>query len=580
MRVLYKKDLSKQKSINSNIILETLLTSRNIKNLDEFLKPSSPLKFSLKDFGYKKKQIDEVMSFLKKIKESGRTIVVYTDYDADGITGGAILWETLHFLGFKAMPYVPHRQKEGYGFSNIGIDNVKKMYDPALIISVDHGITAVKQIAYAKKIGIPVIITDHHQKLEKIPKAAKSIFHIPKLSGSGVAYFFAKEVFENFRHSKRREESKQDPSPSTSLRVRMTANIRQLAVNFETDYLALASIGTVADLVPLVDFSRSIVAHGLAAFPKVKRYGIRHIMKEAGIAGRPVSPYEIGFIIAPRINAVGRLEHAIDALRLLCTTDEKRALALASKVGQKNIERQDLVKQSVEEALKEIVKMEKKGLPKLIILHSKKWHEGVIGLIASRILETYYRPVIVMTEGDGQLKASARSIVSFHITKFFESIKDMFINYGGHAQAAGFTMSREKLDDFIKKATKKADKLIKDSDLEKVIEADLKIPLSAATLKLSRELDVLRPFGIGNPQPKFVSDVSLVHAQLLGKNQDHLKITAKTDGMMFPVEMMAWGKADLFTSLSRGQKVQIVYSLDVNKWNGREKVQGKIISLI
>src|SRR3989344_7179914 len=557
-------------------ILDILLKNRGIKDLSEFLKPSSPLKFSLKDFGYKKKQIDDVMSLLKKIKESGRTIVVYPDYDADGITGGAILWETLHFLGFKAMPYVPHRQKEGYGFSIIGIDNVKKQYDPALIISVDHGITAVKQIGHAKKIGIPVIITDHHQKLEKIPKAAASIFHIPKLSGSGVAYFFAKEIFEHFKHSKADSESPK----GSFVTLRMTTNMRQLAVNFETDYLALASIGTVADLVPLVDISRSVVAHGLAAFPKVKRYGIRHIMKEAGIAGRPIFPYEIGFIIAPRINAVGRLEHAIDALRLLCTTDEKRAYALASKVGQKNVERQDLVKQSVEEALKELVKMEKKGLPKLIILHSKKWHEGIIGLIASRILETYYRPVIVMTEGDGQLKASARSIVSFHITKFFESMKDMFINYGGHAQAAGFTMERRKLDNFMKTAVKKADKLIKDSYLERVIEADLKIPLNVASIKLAKELYVLRPFGIGNPQPTFVSDASLAHAQLLGKNQNHLKITVKSDGMMFPVEMVAWGKADLFTSLSRGQKAQVVYTLDVNKWNGREKLQGKVVSLI
>ncbi|OGK13401.1 single-stranded-DNA-specific exonuclease RecJ [Candidatus Roizmanbacteria bacterium RIFCSPLOWO2_01_FULL_38_12] len=576
MKITFKKDLTTGKEVKTSEILDAILKSRGIKNFNEFIKPPFPFDYSLKDFGFKKKEIDKVMKLLQKIREKDQSIVVYTDYDADGITGGAILWETLHFLGFKAMPYVPHRRKEGYGFSNIGIDNVKKLYDPALIISVDHGITAVKQIAYAKKLGIPVIITDHHQKLEKIPKDAEAIFHIPVLSGSGTAYFFAKEVFEHFRHSELDSESK----TGSRNKFGMTDEISRLSINFETDYLALASIGTVADLVPLVDFSRSIVAHGLAAFPKVKRYGIRHIMKEAGIAGRPISPYEIGFIIAPRINAVGRLEHAIDALRLLCTTDEKRAYALASKVGQKNVERQDLVKQSVEEALKELVKMEKKGLPKLIILHSKKWHEGIIGLIASRILETYYRPVIVMTEGDGQLKASARSIVSFHITKFFESMKDMFINYGGHAQAAGFTMERRKLDNFMKTAVKKADKLIKDSYLERVIEADLKIPLNVASIKLAKELYVLRPFGIGNPQPTFVSDASLAHAQLLGKNQNHLKITVKSDGMMFPVEMVAWGKADLFTSLSSGQKVQVVYSLDVNKWNGREKVQGKVIAFL
>ncbi len=557
MKITYKHEIT-DKSVNAKEIVELILKNRTVKNREEFMNPPNPQNFTLKDFGFGKRIIDRAMKILYEVKEKGQTIVVYTDYDADGITGGAQLWETLHLLGFKVMPYVPHRKYEGYGFSKTGIDNVKRDYDPALIISVDHGIAAVEQIKYAKSLGIKVIVTDHHSKQEKIPEDAEAIFHIPALSGSAVAYFFSKEVFEHFKGD--------------------TANTLLLKHNFKNDYLALASIGTIADLVPLVGPSRSVVTYGLKAFPWVRRYGIRHICREAGIEGKEISPFEIGFIIAPRINAVGRLEHAIDALRLLCTTNDARARELAGKVGRKNVERQDLVKVNVEEALGQIEKMKKKeALPKIIILHSKNWHEGVIGLIASNVLEKYYRPTIVMSEADGQLKGSARSIPSFHITKFFEELKEYFINFGGHAGAAGFTIEKKKLEKFIQTAEKKAAKQIKDSDLEKIVEVDLKIPVSVHTLSIARAIESLKPFGIGNPQPTFVSEVELVSAQLFGKTQNHLKVIVKdASGDGFPLEMIAFKKADLFKTLSRGQKTTIVYQLDINRWNGRETLRGKI----
>lgn len=557
MKITYKHEI-KDKTVAAKEILEILLKNRLVKDREGFMKPPNPQAFTLKDFGFGPRVIDHAMKILKEVKEKNQTIVVYTDYDADGITGGAQLWETLHLLGFKVMPYVPHRKHEGYGFSKIGIDNVKKEFDPALIISVDHGIAAVEQIKYAKSLGIKVIVTDHHSKQAKIPEDAEAIFHIPVLSGSGTAYFFAKEVFENFKGS--------------------TANTLLLKHNFKNDYLALASIGTIADLVPLVGPSRSVVTYGLKAFPWVRRYGIRHIVKEAGIEGKEISPFEIGFIIAPRINAVGRLEHAIDALRLLCTTNDARARELAGKVGQKNIERQDLVKINVGEAMGQMEKMKKKGdLPKIIILHSPKWHEGVIGLIASNVLEKYYRPVIVMSESDGQLKGSARSIPTFHITKFFEELKEYFLNFGGHAAAGGFTLEKKKLEKFTKAAEKLAGKQIKDSDMEKIVEADLKIPISVHSLSLARAIESLKPFGIGNSQPSFVSEVEILSAKLLGKTNDHLKLTVKdAEGNGFPLEMVAFKKADLFKTLSRGMKTTIVYQLDINRWNGRETLQGKI----
>jgi len=556
MKITFKHELKPKDKITNEQIITLILKSRHIKNLDEFLNPPSPLTLSLNDFGSYEKSFKKVLKILEEIKEKNQMIVVYTDYDADGITGGAILWETLYLLGFKVMPYVPHRKLEGYGFSKKGIYNVKKQYNPALIISVDHGITKVEEIKYAASLGIKIIVTDHHLKGDKISKKAEAIFHIPALSGSGVAYFFAKEIFNEFSHVETRY--------STSLRN-----------NFSTDYLALASIGTIADLVPLVGPSRSLVKHGLETFSKVKRYGIKHILKQAGIESKKITPYEVGFMIAPRINAIGRLEHAIDALRLLCTNDEKKAYDLAHKIGNVNIERQEMVEKAVEEARQTIGSDPPGGSdPKIIILVSDHWHEGIIGLIASKIVEEFYRPTLVLTKTDDHYKGSARSIPSFHITEFLRSLKKYLIDVGGHKQAAGFTLEKNQLDNFQTAARELSSKLIKNKDLERKIEADLKIPLTKINLNLVKSLEVLEPFGMGNPKPTFYSEGILTGTQLLGKTQKHLKIFV--DGL----ELIAFNQGEKFKELSRGQKVKVVYNLDVNEWNNKKTVQGKIISLI
>src|SRR3989339_1413248 len=453
MNITFKNEIKLQDNIADKEIVDLILKSRHIKDLEQFLNPQSPLKISLIDFDPKYKlYLIKVIKLLKEIKRKNQTIVVYTYFDADGITGGAILWETLHLLGFKVMPYVPHRKREGYGFSIKGIDNVIKKFDPALIISVDHGITKVKEIAYARKKGVKIIVTDHHLKGEDLPKA-EAIFHIPALSGSGVAYFFAKEIFINFSNVQTRHAS-------------------SLQNNFKTDYLSLTSIGTIADLVPLVGPSRSLVKHGLETFNKIKRFGIKHIIKQAGIADKKITPYEVGLMIAPRINAIGRLEHAIDALRLLCTNDEKKAYDLAHKIGNINVERQELVEKAVEEARRTIGSDPRRGsdpdqIPKIIILVSNHWHEGIIGLIASKIAEEFYRPTFVLTNTGDHYKGSARSIPSFHVTEFLRSLKKNLIDVGGHKQAAGFTLEKNQLEEFIKNAQKLANKFIKDKDLER-----------------------------------------------------------------------------------------------------------------
>jgi len=569
-QITFRDEIKLKDKLDYKTVLDLILKSRNIKNIDEFLTPPSPLTLTLEDFGPYKKSFEKVIKILKDIKEKNQMIVVYTDYDADGITGGAVLWETLHLLGFKVRPYVPDRKKEGYGYSNLGIDNCIEQFNPGLIITVDHGITKIKEVEYAKSKKIRTIITDHHLKGDASPKA-EAIFHIPALSGSGVAYFFAKEIFNSF-------------SPV------QTQNFASLQKNFQTDYLALTSIGTIADLVPLIGPSRSLVKYGLESFSKIKRFGIKHILKQANIEDKKITPYEVGFMIAPRINAIGRLEHAIDALRLLCTNDEKKAYDLAHKIGNVNVERQELVEKSVAEARSSIGSDPRRGSDPIIILVSDHWHEGIIGLIASKIAEEFYRPTLVLTKTETGYKGSARSIPSFHVTEFLRSLKKNIIDVGGHKQAAGFTLEKDQLSIFKMAAFKLANKLIKDKDLERKIEADLKIPISKINLDLVKSLEVLEPFGMGNSRPTFYSEGILTGAQLLGKTQKHLKIwvsdiTGKT-GSVIPVktgiqilELISFNNAEKFKTLSRGQKIKVVYNLDINEWDNKKTVQGKVIFL-
>ena len=300
------------------------------------------------------------------------------------------------------------------------------------------------------------------------------------------------------------------------------------------------------------------------------------LVKEAGIEGRKITPWEIGFVIAPRINAVGRLEDATDALRLLCTRKPSRARDLAKKLSEKNKIRQNMVEIAVERA-KEILKKEYgKNLPKILIVYDPDFHEGIIGLIASKLVEEYYRPAIVFTSSDGFLKASARSIPSFHITDFLRSLKNFLLEVGGHSQAAGLKMEKKNFEVFVKEAIKKADEILSEKKLEKILRADLQIPLSSLNLELAIALESLQPFGVGNPEPKFLSEVEIVSARFFGKKNDHLKIFGKDSSTKEPFEFIYFGGAQTFFKLSREKKARIVYTLEKYSWRGKESVRGRV----
>ncbi|MFH0773484.1 MAG: single-stranded-DNA-specific exonuclease RecJ [bacterium] len=526
-------------------IIETLLSNRKITDKETFLHPVHPLTFSLKMLGFEKERA-VLLSYLQICKKNNKTIVVYTDYDADGITGGSLLWETLHTLGFAAFPYVPHRQREGYGFSVKGIDAVIEKYHPGLIISVDHGISAREQIQYAHEKGVSVIITDHHTKPELLPDSAVATVHCPLVSGSGLAYITALDLWHTL-----------DPRNET------------LKTLFTYDFLALAALGTIADLVPLIGYSRSIAKFGLQAFSRATKPGIRELLAVAGLSTTEISTHHAGFALAPRINAVGRLSHAIDAVRMFCTKDAAKAKFLAQEAQNHNAARQKMVDLAVIEAF---VAIDKAEVSPLILQKNKNWNEGIIGLISSKITEKYNRPSIVLTKTDEGWKGSARSVRDFDIIAFLRSLK-MLKHVGGHPQAAGFSFSDEQLSLFEKKIDEHLNviPLPKEKDLH----VDITLPLSRISEKLADSLALLAPFGIGNPTPVFQSKVKVLFVKTMGKKQEHIKfvgqdLTLRTKQL----ECIYFSPKEKQRKMIKAEAtLSIVYTIETQYWQGRKQLK-------
>jgi single-stranded-DNA-specific exonuclease len=532
-------------------LLDLLFKKRNITDVDSFLHPPHPATISLESLGFKK-EAETLFPILETVKHNGETIVIYTDYDTDGITGGAVMWETLHHLGFKVFPYVPHRQTEGYGFSQKGIDAAIEKYHPSLFISVDHGISARKEISYIAKKGIQVVVTDHHTKPPDLPDSASVIIHCPLVSGSGLAYVVAHEIALHFGMEH--------------------ALMRKL---FHIDLLALASFGIIADLVPLVGPARAIAYHGLAAISTSSKPGIRALLKTAGLDGT-VSAYHVGFAIAPRINAVGRLSHAIEALRMLCTTNDIKAQELAMSASHFNTSRQEMVEKAVKTAMGNI---HADRLPRILIVENDMWNEGIIGLIASKLVEKWSLPAIVLTKAEGGWKGSARSVSGFDVTAFLRSL-GVLEHVGGHPQAAGFSLKDTQKELFIQTVDTAAKLLPAFAPKEQRIDAE--IPLELVSLQLAEGLSLWEPFGIGNPKPVFQSKAQIKKMDFVGKTKSHLKLQLTPPGTdQHVVEMMMFNPTEeQKTQIKTGLTLSCIYTVELNEWRGNRKATGHLKMIV
>lgn len=540
--LLYKRRFDKAASADK--IISTLLKNRGItkREAKEFIDIPSPLDIGAELVDIKKDLLKKAVRLITKLGEAKEKIIVFGDYDADGLCATAILWETLWTKGMDVMPYIPDREKDGYGISVKAIDKVFKKYpDTKLIITVDNGIVANKAVAYAKKLGIKVIITDHHVPSDSLP-IADAIVHTTELSGSGVAWFLARE----FGYSSQE----------------------------------LVALGTVADLMPLTDANRSFVKFGLKQLSRTRRVGLVALKEKAGILDKELTPYDASFILVPRLNASGRVGEAMDSLRLLCTKGQTRAKELASHLNEVNKKRQEMMVTSFKHAKKE---MSSDG-QKLIFAIDKSYHQGIIGLVAGKLTEEFYRPSIVIWKGKFFSKGSARSINGCNIVELIRGVRELLVDVGGHPMAAGFTIETSKIEKFVKKINKIAQKVIVKEDLTPKVKVDFEIDFSLVNKDFYQLIQKLAPFGFGNSEPTFLlKKMRVVRRQAIGKNEAHLKIWVDNPETSIvervPAEAIGFGWGSWKDKIIAGDLIDLVFNIDLNVWNGKETIQLKIKDL-
>lgn len=528
-------------------IVEILFKNRGLKTkkeIEEFLNPKLE-SVTPKNVGINLKHLNKALSRIKKAIKNNEQIVVFGDYDVDGICGTAIIWETLISMKARAVPYIPHRIGEGYGLSIKGIESVRqKIPNCSLIITVDNGIVANNAVNFANKLGIDVIITDHHtlpRRPEKIPNAF-AIVHTVQLCGAGVAHLLSEKLG-----------------------------------NLKNNHLELVALATVADMVPLKGANRTLLKFGIKELKNTKRIGLLELFKEAKIEKESINVYSIGHIIAPRINAMGRLEYAMDSLELICTADSEKAIGLAHLLGETNRARQDLTSQMVLHAKESIDKKTK--LKNLLFISHESYEQGVIGLVAGKIVEEFYRPAIVVSIGEKYSKASARSVSGFNIIEFIRGQSSLLVDAGGHPMAAGFTIETEKLSLLQRALEKSAETLLNKELLTRSIKIDCELSFSVINIGFYEEIQKLEPFGVANPQPVFMSEKVLVRdMRLVGRDGTHLKLKLSQDGSFF-FDGIGFGLGENIKKISIGDEINIVYAIDKDTWNGDSKLQLKIKDL-
>lgn len=524
-------------------VVPILLKNRGISENEfkDFLSPDLK-KINPQVVGIDSEQLQAAILKIKSAIDTNKAIVIYGDYDVDGICATAILWETIYAFYKNVHPYIPHRVNEGYGLSESGIKNIQKeIENVGLIITVDNGIVAYKSVEFANENKIEVIITDHHVPGEKLPQAS-AIVHTTKLCGTGVAYLLAQEIIKEFKSPKNKS------------------------------HLELVALATVADLVPVTGFNRTFLKFGLDALRKTERVGLLALFSEAVINQEEIKSYQIGHMIAPRLNATGRISHAMDSLRLICTTDVERAKNLAKQLGEVNKQRQEFTIDSADEAIMQVKKTQEK-LENLVFVSDSNYNQGVVGLIASRLTEEFYRPSIAVSVGDKVSKGSARSIPGVNIIELIRSCSEFLLEAGGHPMAAGFSLETLRLNSFKDAICKKAEEIDKKL-FERSLRIDLELPFELINLELYDELNKLEPYGMDNPEPTFTTKgVSVVSLNKVGKNGDHLQMLLEKDGNTYKaIKFRDSGEQDI----KQGSIINIAYNLGINTWNGKSKVELRI----
>ena len=530
--------------------LRQILFNRGIVDHQEariFLEGRKPSGTSARDlYG-----INQAVSRIDEAIHNREKIAIYGDYDVDGVTATALLIDSLRSIGADVTAYIPNRFDEGYGVNYDALDLLKDT-GVHLIITVDCGIRSINEAIYAKEIGLDLIITDHHHPADIIPPAVAVIdpkqpndtYPSKELAGVGIAY----KLIEGL-------------------------NDQNKGKLFDlSNYLDLVALGTVADLVPLMNENRYLVREGLHVLRRPHRQGIMSLIGVSGLKPESITATDIGFILGPRLNAAERLETAFDALNLLLESDVSKASYLAQKLDIQNRIRQQKTREIQGNA--ESLAFAKEGDPLLLFAIDPDFNSGIVGLVASRLTERYYRPAIVGEVGTEFTKASCRSINEFHITKALDKCADLLEHHGGHAAAAGFTIQNTKLDEFECRMRSLVEEELSALDLQPTIRVDIdNIPLSDLTPELLDYLGWLQPTGYGNPTPVFASrGLQVKNARVVGKESSHLKLVL-SDGWL-TIDGIAFRQGywkDLLPS-----RIDIAYHFEMNEFMGRQYLQANI----
>jgi single-stranded-DNA-specific exonuclease len=503
---------------------------------------------------FRLKGMNEAVTRLRQAIRREERVAVYGDFDADGVTATALLVETLSALGAQVMPYIPHRVNEGYGLNTDALRQLASQ-GVGLVVTVDCGVRAIPQVRYGRELGLDFIVTDHHSVGEEVPPALAVInpkqpdcpYAFQNLAGVGVAFKLAQAL----------------------LRTNRQVPVAQGEVGLnEDDLLDLAALGTVADLAPLLGENRSLVKRGLERLNAAQRLGVRAMMAQAGLEPGQVDATAIGFVLGPRLNAAGRLEDAATSYDLLTCRSPDQAASLARELEELNRHRQRLTADAHEQAREQVLMADEEE--RLLFAVGEDFLAGIVGLVAGRLTEEFYRPAVVVELGPEQSRGSARSIPEFNITAALDQCSHLLVRYGGHAAAAGFTVGNSNLEALQARLQDIAMRRLEGVELAPTLLIDAEVELSEMDWAIQALLTQLEPCGYANPSPLLLSRRVIVRgARAVGTDGSHLKLTL-SDGRS-TWDAIAFRQGQWASQLP--PRIDVIYALEINEWNGRKQLQ-------
>ncbi|MCH7589881.1 single-stranded-DNA-specific exonuclease RecJ [PVC group bacterium] len=540
----YHKSVEEElsKALRISKITSSILVHRGIKTVDTVRKFLNPQLTDFHDpfllYGMK-----EACSLIRQAIDKNSRMLVYGDYDVDGVTSTVLILKLIRLLGGDVIYYVPNRLQEGYGLSRRGIDFANDEH-VKLLITVDCGITAVREVEYANRLGIKTIIIDHHLPEKNIPeqcvivnpKQPKCVYPFKDLCGVGLAL-----------------------------------KLSQAFLGIKDRFLDLAAFGTVADIVPLVDENRIIVTLGLRQMTQTANLGLQELVQVSSLAGKSLVPHHIGFVLGPRVNAAGRLGDARWGIELLLSENKEEAARLAQKLDEENNSRKKIEFCVLEDAIKKIQEGYDFDKNSILVLHGKQWHFGVIGIVASKLMTRFYRPVVLLSGEDEEIRGSARSIEEFNIHNALESCKDLLLQFGGHAYAAGLSLKVSSFEEFSKRINDYGKLVLKPEDLMPSLHIDNVLDIHDITFKLTSELEQLAPFGTNNHRPLFMSERVKIKSEPQLLKNEHIKFWVSRKPEV--LELIGFNMGMRYPEILKYQEIDIVYTISINEWRGKKSIQ-------